>query len=99
MCRWADASVFCPPAAVIGLFLGLAWLFFSMRMYVKTFLTKGWGVDDFFLIVGIVGSRSLSHLAYISGSDFLLDTVHHIFDVRGAGGEVWDWKAHHGYPT
>jgi len=40
-------------AAVIGLFLGLAWLFFSMRMYVRAFLTKGWGVDDFLLIVAV----------------------------------------------
>ena len=67
-------------------------------MYVKAFLTKSWSVDDFFLIVAMVGSRSLSHLSYISGSDFLLDTVHHIFYVCGAGCEIWDWEAYLGNP-
>jgi hypothetical protein len=41
---------------VIGLFIGLAWVFFCMRMYVRIFLTKGFGVDDIFLIIAIVGS-------------------------------------------
>jgi len=41
-------------AAFIGVFLGLATVFFSMRMYVKTFITKGWGVDDLLLIVSFI---------------------------------------------
>jgi hypothetical protein len=45
-------------AAFIGVFLGLATVFFSMRMYVKAFITKGWGVDDLLLIVSFVGSFS-----------------------------------------
>jgi hypothetical protein len=47
----------CHLAAVIGLFLGLAWLFFSLRMYVKICLTKGFGIDDVLLVIAIVGSR------------------------------------------
>jgi hypothetical protein len=43
-------------AALVGVLLGLAWIFFSLRIYVKAFLTKGWGVDDLLLIVGVVSS-------------------------------------------
>lgn len=41
-------------AALVGVLLGLAWIFFSLRIYVKAVLTKGWGVDDLLLVIGIV---------------------------------------------
>jgi len=41
-------------AGVLGLFFGLSWIFFSLRMFVKTFLTKSWGVDDLLLIISII---------------------------------------------
>jgi hypothetical protein len=47
------------PAAVLGLFLGLAWIFFSLRIYVKTFLSKSWGVDDGLLAISIVSSAAM----------------------------------------
>jgi hypothetical protein len=46
----ADTAV----AAVLGLFLGLAYLFVLLRVYVKTFLSKSWGADDYLLLVSLV---------------------------------------------
>ncbi|KAL3423721.1 integral membrane protein [Phlyctema vagabunda] len=41
-------------AAVLSLFLGLTWLFVSLRMYVKLFLTKSRGKDDYFLMISLL---------------------------------------------
>ncbi|KAE8452235.1 hypothetical protein EG329_001702 [Mollisiaceae sp. DMI_Dod_QoI] len=41
-------------ASVLGLFLGLATIFVCLRLYVKTFLSKSWGVDDVLLIVALI---------------------------------------------
>ncbi|KUJ22539.1 uncharacterized protein LY89DRAFT_302918 [Mollisia scopiformis] len=41
-------------ASVLGLFLGLATLFVCLRLYVKTFLSKSWGIDDALLIVALI---------------------------------------------
>lgn len=46
----ADVAV----AAVLGLFLGLAYIFVSLRVYVKTFLSKSWGADDYLLLLSLV---------------------------------------------
>lgn len=51
----ADAAVV---DGVIGLFLGLAWIFFCMRMYVRAVLTKAWAKDDLLLVIAIVSARS-----------------------------------------
>ena len=50
-------------AGVIGLMLGLTWIFFSLRIYVKAVLTKGWGVDDLLLVIGIVSFQDGRSLA------------------------------------
>jgi hypothetical protein len=53
-----------------------------MRMYVRAFLTKGWGVDDFLLIVAVVGSRgSAVYLMCISGLTFTRLSLLHIAHV------------------
>ncbi|KIM98343.1 hypothetical protein OIDMADRAFT_181770 [Oidiodendron maius Zn] len=41
-------------AGVIGLMLGMTWIFFSLRIYVRTCITKGLRVDDLLLIVSII---------------------------------------------
>jgi hypothetical protein len=46
----ADVAI----AAVLGLFLGLAYIFVFLRVYVKTFLTKSWGADDYLLLISLV---------------------------------------------
>lgn len=45
-------------AVLVGVLLALAWIFFSLRLYVKAFITKGWGLDDVFLCAGVVSSRA-----------------------------------------
>jgi len=35
---------------VVGLFLGLGWIFFLCRLYVRTSITKNFGVDDLLLV-------------------------------------------------
>ncbi|PMD39939.1 hypothetical protein L207DRAFT_428221, partial [Hyaloscypha variabilis F] len=59
-------------AAVLGLFLGLAYLLVSLRVYVKTFLSKSWGADDTLLLVSLVSfttyaACSLSGVHYGTG--------------------------------
>lgn len=43
---------------MLGLFLGLAHLFVSLRVYVKTFLSKSWGADDYLLVASLVSYAS-----------------------------------------
>ena len=38
----------------LGAFLGLAWIFTGLRVYVRCFIRKGWGVDDSLLIAALV---------------------------------------------
>jgi hypothetical protein len=45
-------------ASVLGLFLGLGWIFFSLRMYVRACITGNWGMNDIFLIISIVSSHA-----------------------------------------
>ncbi|TVY83984.1 hypothetical protein LSUE1_G001347 [Lachnellula suecica] len=59
-------------AAVLGLFLGLTWLFVSLRLYVKTFINKSWGADDYLIIVALAffstyAGCSLSGVKYGTG--------------------------------
>jgi hypothetical protein len=39
---------------VTGFFLGLTWIFFPLRIYVRTYITGNWGLDDIFLIISVV---------------------------------------------
>ena len=41
-------------AGVLGLMLGLAWIFFSLRIYVRIFISKSFRVDDLLLTVSNV---------------------------------------------
>jgi hypothetical protein len=62
-------------AGVLGLMLGLAWIFFSLRIYVRAFITKLFRVDDLFLIASIVSSyRTLS----ASLSNVIVDILYNI---------------------
>lgn len=38
----------------MGVFLALSWIFVSLRVYVKTFLSRSWGTDDTLLVVSLV---------------------------------------------
>jgi hypothetical protein len=58
-------------AAVLGFFLGLAWLFVSLRVYVKTFLNKSWGTDDYLLLVSLVRLTFPAFDSWIKASDML----------------------------
>ncbi|RDW64003.1 hypothetical protein BP5796_10505 [Coleophoma crateriformis] len=58
--------------AVLGVFLGLAWLVVCLRIYVKLFLTKHWGGDDCVLLMSLAfftayASCSLSGIEYGTG--------------------------------
>ncbi|RDW77251.1 hypothetical protein BP6252_05304 [Coleophoma cylindrospora] len=58
--------------AVLGIFLGLAWLVVCLRIYVKFFLTKHWGGDDYVLLMSLAfftayASCSLSGIEYGTG--------------------------------
>ncbi|TVY47169.1 hypothetical protein LOCC1_G002578 [Lachnellula occidentalis] len=59
-------------AAVYGLFLGLTWLFVALRVYVKSFLSKSWGTDDYLLVVSLIlfttySACSLAGIKYGTG--------------------------------
>ncbi|TVY89897.1 hypothetical protein LAWI1_G004152, partial [Lachnellula willkommii] len=40
--------------AVNVLFVALTWMFVSLRVYVKIFLTRSWGADDYLLVVSLI---------------------------------------------
>jgi hypothetical protein len=66
-------------------------------MFVKTLLTKSWGVDDLLLIISIVGShsyRSLLHALFLL-SNFSLDTLYYNLYMFGACGKVRRWEICH----
>lgn len=87
-CRGSKANNYVV-AVVIALFLGLALLFFSLRMYVKAFLTKGWGFDDILLIIGVVGS---SIMLYPFWADHHTVSFYHIFCMRSDRSTLWHWE-------
>lgn len=47
-------------AATQGVFLGLAWIFVLLRLYVRKFMVHGIAVDDYFLLLTVVSP--FSHL-------------------------------------
>lgn len=53
--------------------------FFSLRIYVRTFIGENWGMDDTILIISIVGSHSYFSLfaAPCTWCDFSSDTLFH----------------------
>jgi hypothetical protein len=90
----------CLLAAVIGLFLGLAWLFFSLRMYVKICLTKGFGIDDVLLVIANVGSRCQAKSCLdVSWSNGCIGTLYHVLYMRSTRSQEWHWETSHGYST
>jgi hypothetical protein len=42
-------------AAVMGLFVGLSWVFVSLRIGVRARITKSWKLDDSILVLALVG--------------------------------------------
>ncbi|KAE9381535.1 hypothetical protein N431DRAFT_425107 [Stipitochalara longipes BDJ] len=65
-------------SAVLGLFLGLAYLFVLLRVYVKTFLSKSWGADDTLLLASLV---SFTTYAACSLSGVHYGTGRHLEDI------------------
>ncbi|CAG8974144.1 hypothetical protein HYALB_00002781 [Hymenoscyphus albidus] len=53
-------------AGVVSVFMALAIIFTFLRLYVKTFLTKGWGKDDVLLIVSLAFYIVLCASCFIS---------------------------------
>ncbi|CAG8960357.1 hypothetical protein HYFRA_00012431 [Hymenoscyphus fraxineus] len=53
-------------AGIVSVFMALAIIFTFLRLYVKTFLTKGWGKDDVLLIVSLVFYIVLCATCFIS---------------------------------
>jgi hypothetical protein len=41
--------------AVWSVFLVLTWLFVGLRMYVRVYMSKSWGLDDALLVYALVG--------------------------------------------
>jgi hypothetical protein len=73
--------------------LGLSWIFISLRMFVNTFLTKRWRVDDLLLIVAIVSSHSYYSLlpTLFLLSNFSLDNLYHKLYGYGTWDKVRYW--------
>ncbi|TVY34859.1 hypothetical protein LSUB1_G005407 [Lachnellula subtilissima] len=65
-------------AVVFGLFLGLTWLFVALRVYVKSFLSKSWGADDYLLIISLMLFTSYTACS-LSGIKH--GTGKHTFDI------------------
>lgn len=78
-------------AAVLGLFLGLAYLFVSLRVYVKTFLSKSWGADDTLLLVSLVKLTILGSCYEVQASNaFLLGLLHHLRCMLIVRSSLWN---------
>ncbi len=93
----------CLVAGVLGLFLALSWIFVSLRVYVKAFLKKSWGMDDYLLIISLVSCHKLSQLSIApTWSRFIniyeLDILFHILCLRCYGYTLWNRPTHDRYP-
>lgn len=82
-------------AGVIGLMLGLTWIFFSLRIFVRTCITKGLRVDDLLLIVSIVGPYATLFVF----SNFGVDILYYILCVSRTCDKVWDRGTYYRYFT
>ena len=60
---------------MLGLFLGLSWLFVLLRCYVKAFISKSWAADDFLLIVSAV---RINNYLGTATTDQFLDLLHNL---------------------
>jgi hypothetical protein len=84
-------------ASVLGVFLGLGWVFFSLRMYVRAFITGNWGLDDMLLIIAIVSSMATT-LPFLlcSCSNFSTDDLHSALYSGVFGDKIFGWDR---YPS
>jgi hypothetical protein len=64
---------------VTGFFLGLAWIFFPLRIYARIYIIGNWGMDDMFLLISIVGS--LGYLRLFGSSCSCLISIQILFTV------------------
>ena len=44
---------------VSGAFLAIAWVAFSLRTFVKGYIMRSWGLDDWLMVVTIVSFENL----------------------------------------
>lgn len=63
-------------AVVIGIMLGLSWVFFPLRIYVRTCITKSFGWDDVLVAISIVRyTTARPFLANLSGGRYSLRAI------------------------
>lgn len=69
------------------LFFILTWLSVSMRVYVRRYMRRNWGLDDTFMVISLV-SFLLPAMGYVLTMEGYIHAVPRI-SIRGCGPRYW----------
>lgn len=83
-----------PEIAAVGIaFLTLSWVAVSLRCYVRIFITRSFGADDWLSITALV----ITSMIRIVGDIVLtvsIDFVHAVLRSCNYRGPIWHWPTH-----